>query len=153
MKIKFKKLHKLAVIPKQGSKYAACFDLVASSMEHDDNIVKVGYGLALELPEGYKAVIVPRSSFSGENWIMANTPGQIDPDYRGELMSKFEAIPIHISEKFQNNHMLEYACFPYKVGDRVAQLFIERIVEVEFEETEKLTGTERGQGGFGSTGK
>lgn len=153
MKIKLKKLNKIAEIPRQGSKYAACFDLVASSIEHNDNIVKVGYGIALEIPEGYKAVIVPRSSFTGAGWVLANSPGQIDSDYRGELMSKFEAIPLGVEKRTRGVYYLEYPIFPYTTGDRVAQLFIEKVIEIEFEETEKLTSTERADGGFGSSGK
>ena len=85
---------------------------------------------------------------------MQNSPGQIDSDYRGEWMIKFEAIPLDVnttgrgsllSTKFTLNP------FPYKVGDRVAQIFFERVIPMEFEEVEELSTSDR-KGGFGSTG-
>ena len=144
MKIKIKKLHLKAKTPLKGTKEAACADVYATEVDDDFNgkcTVKLGF--STHIPKGYKGIIVPRSSFTQKSWIMQNSPAQIDSDYRGEWMIKFEAIPDEDDMFIQ---------FPYKIGDRVAQIFFEKIVDYEFEEIEDLVISERGSGGFGSTG-
>jgi dUTP pyrophosphatase len=153
MKIKIKKLHPQAKIPLKGTKDAACADVYATDIIKDSsNKITVKLGFSTEIPKGYKGIIVPRSSFTQKSWIMQNSPAQIDSDYRGEWMIKFEAIPVSIKNVkgvlFDNL----YNQFPYKVGDRVAQIFFEKIINYHFVEVKKLVETERGSGGFGSTG-
>lgn len=151
--IQFKKLHEDAELPVQGSVDAACFDLVITDIDHmemNPNFVTLRYGFATAIPKGYKAVIIPRSSFTHRGWVMANSPGQIDSDYRGEWISKLEAIPEHWSDY---QHQLQYPDFPYAIGDRAAQFYVEKIVKIEFSEVKKLYTTKRGAGGFGSTDK
>lgn len=142
IEIKFKKLHKDAVIPKVATIGAACADVVATEIiiGEGENIgkVTVKLGFATEIPAGYKAVIVPRSSFTHKDWIVANSPCQIDSDYRGEWMLKLQAIK-------------PYAPFPYRVGERVAQMYIEKVTDFLIKEVEELNNSERGEGGFGST--
>lgn len=158
MKVKFKKLKPNAEIPKKQSKEAACVDLVICSVDHlNSNKAVVYLGFSTEIPPGYKAVIVPRSSFTTKGWVMQNSPAQIDSDYRGEWMLKFQAIPkdVHMHTNIRETVEVElsYPRFPYEKGERVAQMYLEKIVDYEIEEVEELATTERGEGGFGSTGK
>ena len=97
-------------------------------------------GLFLEIPEGYEAQVRPRSGLALKNGItVLNSPGTIDADYRGEI----GVILInHSSENFEINS-----------GDRIAQLVFAKVEQAVWYETESLNETERGQGGFGSTGK
>lgn len=151
--IKFKKLCDKAVIPKYQTTGAACVDLVATEIQHlDENKVIVKFGFSAEIPEAYKVLIQPRSSFTHKSWIMANAPGVVDSDYRGEWMSKFEAIPVGIYTDDYGNDKLIYDDFPYKVGDRVLQASVEVNIHMKFKEVAELSETIRGEGGFGHTG-
>lgn len=158
-KVKFKQINDKAVLPVKGSKDAACFDLTIANIAFiGKNRVTVHLGFSTEIEPGYKAVIVPRSSFTQKGWIMQNSPGQIDSDYRGEWMIKFEAIPTSMGSYTDDPFLpgaleLKYSKFPYKVGDRVAQCYLEKVESVDWEEQSELQTTDRGEGGFGSTGK
>lgn len=163
MRVKIQKLHKDAVVPKIATEGAACVDVVATEIEYTPGgsvaIVKLGF--STEIPEGYKACLSPRSSFTKFNWVMQNSPAQIDSDYRGEWMLKFRAIAIPAKmishtgygAKAKAQPITLFTAFPYKVGDRVAQMWLEKVNKFEFEEVESLDTTERGEGRFGSTGK
>lgn len=152
IKVKFKKLHPNAVIPKFMTTGAACADLVATEVFYDDeDKVTVKFGFSTEIPEGYKMCIAPRSSFNHKNWIQANSPGQVDSDFRGEWLAKYQAIPVGVNQKM-SGATLAYDEFPYKVGERVAQCWIEPVQQVVWEESDQLTHTLRGEGAFGSTG-
>lgn len=147
--IKFQRLHDDAVIPKHATPGSACVDLVATDIEYiEENKVVVKYGFATEIPEGYKVFVMPRSSFTHKGWVMQNSPGVIDSDYRGEWMSKFEAIPVGVRDG-----IFLYEDFLYKKGDRVAQCSIEVNIHMAYKEVQDLSQTIRGTGGFGSTGK
>ncbi len=144
-KVLFRKLPHAADIelPSYESKFAAGMDLRAAVEE--DVVLKPGEraliatGLQMALPEGYEAQIRPRSGLAYRNGItMLNTPGTIDADYRGEL--KVLAIN-HGEEAFTIRH-----------GDRIAQMVIAPIQQMFVEEVDELPETERGAGGFGSTG-
>lgn len=161
--VKIKKVHPNAEIPEYMTAGAACFDITAvnidlrNSIGHSTQYATVRTGLAFEIPEGYKLCIVPRSSFCHKDWIMQNSPAQIDSDYRGEVMLKFQAIPIdtnsqHEREKISHTHNLIQNGFPYSIGDRVAQGYFEKVIQAEFIEVNELNETERSTGGFGSTG-
>jgi dUTP pyrophosphatase len=148
MKIKIKKLHPNVIIPKIMTEGAACCDVVATKIEHLSNSkVVVRLGFSTEIPKGYKACIAPRSSFTHKGWVMANSPAQIDSDYRGEWVIKFDSTSFHNLDGTK----AVYTPFPYVAGDRVAQIWIERVIPFEFEEVGELSSTERGEGGFGST--
>lgn len=159
MKVKIKKFHKDAVIPEFATAGSACMDVVATEIESGNgNVIICKLGFGTQIPEGYKACFAPRSSFSDKGWVMANSPAQIDSDYRGEWMIKFQAIPNDVAQEGGDYGSLyydelKYWDFPYKVGDRVAQMWLEKVVQFEFEEVEELDSTERGEGGFGSTGR
>ena len=139
MKVKVKRLDAGARIPKYSKKGDAGMDLYAVSQRFDDHGNYVfGTGLAMEIPKGYVGLIFPRSSISKTAHSLRNAVGVIDSGYRGEIMMKFD-INIHNSPV-------------YNVGDRVAQIIILPYPQIEFEETQELSNSERGSGGFGSTG-
>ena len=138
LEIKIKKLHPDAVVPTYAKLGDAGMDLYATEQKWDDygNFV-FHTGLAMEIPEGYVGLIFPRSSISKTPHSLRNSVGVIDSGYRGEIMIKFAGNSTATS---------------YKVGDRVAQIIIMPYPEVRFVESLELTETERGSGGFGSTG-
>jgi dUTP pyrophosphatase len=142
MQVKIKKLHKDAVIPAYGKPGDAGMDLTAISIEKDGygNVV-YGTGLAIEIPEGHVGLLFPRSSNSKTDLYLTNHVGVIDSGYRGEIMFKFRATPSLLNAKV------------YQVGDRVGQLIIIPYPQITLEESTELSDSERGEGGFGSTGK
>ena len=150
MKVKIKKLHPNAVIPKQASEFAGGWDVVTTEIiQQDIDFVICKLGFAIELPVGYKLTLVPRSSFTNYRWILQNSPGLGDQDYLGEYQYRFRALPV---KKSRYNDELGYPIFPYKVGDRIGQVYLEEVIPIEFEEVKELSDTIRGDGGFGSSG-
>ena len=140
MKVKIKKLHKNAVIPSHSKPGDAGLDLVAISEFDDDHYnICYGTGLSIEIPYGYVGLIFPRSSISKTDLILRNSVAVIDSGYRGEIILKF-------------NTLCDLSIKEYSVGDRIAQLIIIPYPHIEFEEVEELSETERGAGGYGSTG-
>lgn len=139
LKIKFKKMNPNAVIPKQGTAGAAGFDLTAVSIEKNETMFKYDTGIAVEIPPGYVGLVFPRSSVCKTGLSLANSVGVIDSDFRGSISLVF----------YKNTQCI----VPYWPGDRIGQLVIVPIPEVEYVEVEELSETERGAGGYGSTGK
>ncbi len=143
MKVRIKKLNELAVIPSYAKDGDAGMDLVATSIiSETDTQITYGIGLALEIPKGFVGLIFPRSSVRKTRLMLSNCVGVVDSGYRGELQATFN--------KVNQNSIAEN---DYKVGDRIAQIMIIPHPEIEFEEADELSDTERGEGGFGSTGK
>jgi dUTP pyrophosphatase len=143
LKIKFQKLTEDARMPFKGSEHAAAYDVYAHSITSESNgKVKVGLGFKTEIPKGYKGIIVPRSNLTKFQWVLNNSFGVIDADYRGEWMTIFT--PIQIGSIVPD--------FPYGVGDRVAQIYFEEVLPISFDVVSELEQSERGEGGFGSTG-
>ena len=143
MFVKIKKLNENAVIPSYAKKGDAGMDLVATSIiSETDTQITYGIGLALEIPDGFVGLVFPRSSIRKTRLQLSNSVGVIDSGYRGELQATFN--------KINNNSQSEN---DYKVGDRIAQIMIIPYPKVIFREVEELSNTERGDGGFGSTGK
>jgi dUTP pyrophosphatase len=149
MQIKVQKLNSEARLPQFASAGAACFDLHAcdDAMEARNLIgmlqpggtVIIGTGLAFEIPPGYAMLVYSRSGHGFKNNVrLANSVGIIDSDYRGEVKVKL---------KSDNGEPLLV-----KHGDRIAQAMIIPIPQIELIEAQKLTGTDRGANGFGSTG-
>lgn len=151
MIIKAKKLHPDAILPRYATPGAACFDLhaVIESVPFMDNAVRYtepwvySTGLAFEIPAGHVMLIFSRSGH-GFNFDtrLANCVGVIDSDYRGEVKVKLTRDPreeLTPSLRFSN-------------GDRIAQAMVLPVQQVKFEEVQELSDTERGAGGFGSTG-
>ena len=143
MKVRIKKLNENAVIPSYAKDGDAGMDLVATSIiSNTSTQITYGIGLALEIPKGFVGLIFPRSSVRKTRLMLSNCVGVVDSGYRGELQATFN--------KINNDSVSEN---DYKVGDRIAQIMIIPHPEIEFEEADELSDTERGEGGFGSTGK
>jgi dUTP pyrophosphatase len=143
MKVRIKKLNEIAVIPSYAKDGDAGMDLVATSIISSTSTqITYGIGLALEIPNGFVGLIFPRSSVRKTRLMLSNCVGVVDSGYRGELQATFN--------KINNDSVSEN---DYKVGDRIAQIIIIPHPPIEFEEADELSDTERGDGGFGSTGK
>lgn len=141
MKIKIKKLNPQAKIPQYAKPGDAGMDLTAISADFSDlNYLTYHTGLALEIPKGYVGLLFPRSSVYKTGQQLTNSVGVIDSGYRGEIMLKYTR-DINETERTA-----------YGPGDRVGQLIILPYPEVQFEEVDDLSKTERGLGGYGSTG-
>lgn len=143
-KIKFVKVTPIAKEPTRGSLCAAGYDLSAA-IDSTVNIaphttVKIGTGLAVELPDNTFGAIYARSGIASKEGLRpANCTGVIDSDYRGEIV-----VALH------NDSDVMRIVEP---GERIAQLVVQPYVSVEFDEVETLSTTDRGSGGFGSTGQ
>ena len=150
MKVNIKKLSPTAKIPTKGTYASAGYDLYADVRSDDDDIgvitiyphqtLMITTGISVEIPNGYFGGIFARSGLSTKKSLRpANCVGCIDSDYRGEVI-----IALHndsnVQQEFSNH-------------DRIAQLVIIPYLDVEFEEVDKISTTNRGEGGFGSTGK
>lgn len=147
MEVRIKKLNDTAIIPTLGSVEAAGCDIYANLVE-DAGSVTIGpgathfikTGIAMEVPKQYAGLIYARSGLASKRGLRpANCVGVIDSDYRGEIM-----VALHNDSDVPQtiNH-----------GERIAQMVITPYIRPEFVETDDLTDTERGEGGFGHTGK
>jgi dUTP pyrophosphatase len=139
--IRVKKLRPDALLPVRATRGATGYDLHAcldEVMTIGSEPVRVPTGIAIEAPEGYDVQIRPRSGLSAKGVMV--TLGTIDADYRGELLVTMYTLP------YREPHVVHS-------GDRIAQLVISRVGEVELEEVGELAATERGAGGHGSTGR
>mgnify|MGYP000166995438 CR=1 FL=1 len=139
MKINFMKTHPDAVIPSRGSAGAAGFDLVAVSLKRAADLYIYDIGIAMEIPAGYFAAIFPRSSIFFTGLELTNCVGVIDSDYRGEILVGL-----------QNSGDADYVIQP---ADRIAQLMVVPVVQAQVKMVDQLDETQRGAGGFFSTGK
>ena len=150
MEVRIKKLHPNAVIPTYAKDGDAGMDLTAvtKSYDRDGNIV-YGTGLAFEIPKGYVGLVFPRSSISNLDITMSNCVGVIDSGYRGEVTTKFK--PAMLFNREQRPIILNNRT--YEVGERVAQIIIIPYPQITFIEADELSETERGSGGYGSSGK
>lgn len=142
--VRIKKLHPDAVIPTYGTPFAAGADLYAcmdSSITIEPGQTQfIHTGLAVEIPVGFAGLVYARSGLACKKGIApANKVGVIDADYRGEIM-----VALH-------NHSSEAVTI--ESCERIAQLVITPFLTAQFEETDELGDTERGEGGFGSTGR
>jgi dUTP pyrophosphatase len=140
IKIKMKKMHPDVKVPKYAKQGDAAMDLHCTEMFRDryGNYVYLT-GIAVEIPEGYVGLVYPRSSVSKSSMLLSNGVGVIDSGYRGEIMLKYR----HLGGR---NDI-------YTSGDRVGQLMIIKRPEIDLVVVEELSETERGDGGFGSTGQ
>jgi len=139
--VKVKKLVPEAVIPSYSKVGDAGMDLtITKEIENTSFSVSYGFGIAIEIPKGYVGLVFPRSSVRNQDLILSNCVGVIDSGYRGELQATFK--------KTQGLDSIKY-----KVGERGAQIIILPYPTVYMTEVPELSDTERGSGGFGSTGK
>lgn len=137
MKIKIKKLHRDAVLPKYALSGDAGMDIVAIEKKITDKFIEYKSGLALEVPEGHVCLIFPRSNISKKDLILCNSVGVLDSGYRGELIFRFQNLG--------EDH--------YEIGERIGQIIILPYSKIEIEEVNELSETRRGEAGFGSTGE
>jgi len=143
-RVQIKKLRPAAIVPRYMSSLAAGLDLsacieTAVVLEPGDR-ASIGTGLAIALPVGYEGQVRPRSGLARKHGItLVNAPGTVDADFRGEIVVLII------------NHGREPV--PIAPGDRIAQMVIAPVVQAELVEVEDLSATERGEGGFGSTGR
>lgn len=144
IEIKIKKLHPDAVIPSYATKGSGLMDVVATSIRETTDFIEYGTGLAFELPKGYVMRIYPRSSNSKYDLLLTNSVGNLDSDYRGELLFRYK--------RTKKSKLFGSSIKKYKIGDRIGQICIEKVIPVKFTEVEDLSVTERDTGGFGSTG-
>jgi dUTP pyrophosphatase len=140
MEVKVKKMHAEAVIPSYSKPGDAGLDLTAVSEEWNEGntMVTYGTGLSIEIPQGYVGLLFPRSSVCKTSLNLSNSVGVIDSGYRGEIMLKY---------RYPEQGLV------YDLGDRVGQLIIMPYPQIKLVEAEELSSTERGEGGYGSSGK
>ena len=154
MEVKIKKLNPKAVIPSYAKVGDAGMDLVATSIISDTpEQITYGMGIALEIPEGFVGLIFPRSSVRKTGLDLSNAVGVVDSGYRGELQATFNKV-FGGDRFYDETKLTEITSHDfYKVGDRIAQIMIIPYPPIEFKEVDELSDSERGEGGFGSTGK
>lgn len=144
MKVNIKRLSENAVLPIKTTNGAAGRDLTCTRITQELNecgqlILVYHSDIAVEIPEGYVGLLFMRSSVANKSLSMCNAVGVIDSDYRGEITAKFRStVPAVVPSV-------------YNEKDRFVQLMILPIQDVEIEEVNALTDTERGEGGYGST--
>lgn len=143
-KINIKKLTDTAKTPTRGSEHAAGYDLYADVknqvMISPHETARIGTGLAIEIPDGYFGAIFARSGLAAKEGLRpANCVGVCDSDYRGEYI-------VAVHNDLDQPRVID-------PGERIAQLVVMPYLAVTFEEVTELTDTNRGEGGFGSTGK
>jgi len=142
MKIKIKKTHPDADLPKYANPGDAGLDLQAMVfLRETDLYTEFDTGIALEIPEGYVGLLFPRSSMSNYDCMLANAVGVIDSGYRDSI--KVRIRKLNLTE--EDLH--------YKIGDKIAQLLIVPVVKAEMEEVKSLSKTKRQKKGFGSSGE
>jgi len=139
-KIKIKKLNSSAKLPEKKSQGAAAWDLYSSEFRviPKKKVGLVSTGLAMEIPFGWKGEIYSRSGLASKGIWVANQPGKIDSDYRGEIKVIL----------YNNTHN----DFFVNAGDRIAQFEVNEVNNITWEKTENLSVTKRSNKGFGSTG-
>lgn len=144
MEIKFKKVLDNAVLPYRATPYSAGYDLTAAAVSYDDKNDCWVYdlGFATEFGPEYVALIFPRSSNRKTEFYLPNSVPVIDSDYRATWKICFK------SRDFTNLREP-----PYRVGDRIGQMIIQKLEDINIVETGTLSDTERGEGGFGHTGR
>ena len=141
MQVKIKLLTENSVKPKYAKASDAGLDLVATSIKENTTFqVTYGLGIALEIPDGFVGLVFPRSSIRNTELTLSNSVGVIDSGYRGELQATF-------------NKLNGLDSIAYNVGDRVVQLVIIPHPVVQLKVVDELSNSERGEGGFGSSGK
>jgi dUTP pyrophosphatase len=140
--VKFRKVHPDAKVPTYATKGSAGFDFYACEDKFilPGNVEAVSTGLSVEIPEGFEIQVRPRSGLALKHSIgVKNSPGTVDMDFRGTIC-------VIISNGGKSS-------FTVNKGDRIAQGVLAKVERAEFFEVEELSNTERGTGGFGSTGK
>lgn len=180
LQVKIKKIHTKAFMPERSTAHSAGFDLRAVSINHDTNerYIEYGTGLSFEIPEGHVGLLFQRSSVSKMDLQLRNAVGVLDCDFRGEVTFRFgnstfpadsvcpvlmNAVESILEQETKYDEIYEDATKElegikaklkrYEIGDKIGQLIILPYPKVSFVEAEELTETERGTGGYGSSGR
>lgn len=140
LRVNVKKLSDKAVMPQYAKPGDAGMDMTATSLIKSEVYYEYGTDIAVEIPEGYVGLLFPRSSISKTKQILANHVGVIDSGYRGEIKFRFKKLA------WDNGEV-------YNIGDRIGQLIIIPYPQVALFEVDELSSSDRGDGGYGSTGK
>ena len=145
IEIRFKKLSPDAQTPSRANATDAGFDLTAIGWRVSDDHTYIEYstGIAVEMPENYVGLIFPRSSISRVQQMLSNSVGVVDSGYRGEICFRFR-------QTWRGGHFEPNV---YKVGEKIGQIVFMPLPAVELVEVEELSNSDRGEGGFGSSGK
>ena len=159
IRINYKKLVPEAKEPFKKFNVDAGFDLYCTSIKKTDDYIQYNTGIAFEIPKGYVGLVFPRSSVTKYDLMLKNSVGVIDASYRGEIICRFTPlVNNNLKDILINNEAGAYTFEwnedkQYNVGDRVAQIVFIELPKVVLLETNELSETERGDGGFGHTGK
>jgi len=137
--VKVKLLRGSSLPPKRAHSDDAAWDVFADIVEETPEFLRVKTGIAVQPPEGYSFLAFPRSSISKTGWILANSVGVIDHSYRGEIEYRFR----RVREDAQ----------PFYIGERIGQIKLVKDYDLDFTVVSELDESDRGEGGFGSTGK
>lgn len=143
MKIKYKKLDQFGKGITKAHEHDAGFDLYAESkqeptMNNTGLYIEYGTGVCFDIPKGYVGFLFPRSSISNTRHSLRNSVGVVDSGYRGEVKFRFTEDP---------------TASGYNIGDKIGQIVFIRLPKIELQEVLELSDSERGVGGFGSSGK
>lgn len=154
MQIKIKKLYEDSILPTKAHTTDAGYDLYAHSKFYDgDGNVVYGSGIAMEIPKGYVGLVFPRSSISKKDLILSNSVGVIDSGYRGEILFKFKTCQQVRTDGVIAAPLTVPLVYCYDIEERIGQIIIMPYPEIEFVEVDELSDSERGNGGYGSSGK
>lgn len=169
MEIKFKRLVAEAKAPLKVIDIDAGFDIFAVSIDETDDFIQYHTGIAFEIPKGYVGLVFPRSSVTKYDLMLKNCVGVIDASYRGEILCRFARIPStefrdlvlwndEEMKKINGNSKGRIEIVwdtkkKYEIGDRIAQIVFLELPKITLIESNELTDTQRGVGGFGHTGK
>jgi dUTP pyrophosphatase len=155
--VNFVKLDVAATVPVKAHVSDVGFDLSAVTAEEHENYIEYGTGVSIQLPKGYYALLMPRSSVSKKDLVMCNSVGLIDNGYTGELKFRFKVTPRFEEVEKTALGFIKYTTLQrkkpnvYSVGDLVGQVVVLPYPEVAFAEVAQLEATDRGADGFGST--
>ena len=155
MNLKVEKITTTAKLPVRAEPGSVGLDVFADSVSIKDGALCYGLGIGIEPPEGFFAMLVPRSSISKMEWVFCNSVGIIDPSYRGELQVRIRpvgTVNILNEEGIITSSHNKRQELPYKIGERIGQLILLPVAPTTIQES-TLSSTTRGKGGFGSTGK
>lgn len=151
IQVKIKLIHPNAKLPTKGSEHPGAWDVYAADIKRiRRDWFEVDLGFSLEFSDRFRVMLQPRSSITKTDLIQQNSPGIGDSDYRGSYKYVFKVLPDEVNYV---TGALMYRNFPYSIGDRIGQIYLEEIMPISFEQVDELSDTARGEGGFGSTGK
>lgn len=153
MQVKIVKIYEDSRLPVKATEGATAYDIFCHRLEKlEDGTVICYTGIKMTPPKGYAIKIEPRSSLTKYPFVIGNSPGRGDEDFTGEYQIRFKPITLlklgslySLAKDIMNN-------FPYKKGDRIAQISLEKVNPITFILVDDLVETKRGEGGFGSTG-